>query len=107
MISTHLPSFIQTLVGGLAFYAIYYAYWALTTGADHRRIIREHGCQRPPRLPDWDPSGLGLGNLWKVVQWSKRREILEKGRQRFESLKVLTLETGFWGQKVKIVIHVK
>lgn len=36
---------VQILVTPSLFYALYYVYWQLTTGASHRALIRQHDCK--------------------------------------------------------------
>ena len=104
MIEFPLPSFAPTFGGVAALYLLYYVHWELTVGASRRRMIREHGCQKPVPLPDWDPI-FGLGNIVTILRWSKARQLLANGRKRFEALPTTTFATNSLGSKFLFTIE--
>ena len=96
MAMIRLPPLLPSLASIGVIYFLYYLYWQLTVGASRRRMIREHGCQPPFKLPDWDPF-FGLGNAFTMVRWARERTLLASNYQRLSSLGVRTFRTNSLG----------
>ena len=75
------------------FYVLYYIYWQFTIGASRRRMIREHDAQESYQLPDFDIF-FGLENTLRAKRWSKNRELMRKGWERFQRLGTNTFRTN-------------
>ena len=99
--SLHL---LPALASAIALYFLYWIYWELTVGASRRRMIREHGCEKPVQLPDWDPI-FGLGNTFTIMRWAKERRLLQNGLARFNALGSTSFATNSLGHRFIMTIE--
>ena len=82
MAMTDLLSLSQALVGSIVLYTIYYIYWELTVGKARRRMIIEHACKPPRKLPQIDPI-FGLDLFRTNIKASKNHTLLNTTLERF------------------------
>lgn len=81
------------------FYAIYYIYWQLTTGARRRALIKEKGCQAVLQYPYKEPF-FAVDLFIKTLQAVRSRTLLELTTQRFYDLNARTIKFKLLGRPV-------
>ena len=75
-------SLTQGAIWSVVAYAVYWVYWEFTIGAARRRMIKEHGCKPPKKLPIADPF-LGLDLFRRNIKYLKKHKFLEGNEERF------------------------
>jgi hypothetical protein len=91
---------LQFVAASLGFYALYRLYFELTVGQARRKMIREHGCKRPPVYPHVDPFGVDIA--LKISKYEKARIVLEQAQKRFQTygntymLKIMGLNSVYF-----------
>ena len=104
MATTQLPPLLPSLASLCVIYLLYYLYWQLTVGTSRRRMVREHGCQPPFKLPDWDPF-FGLGNASTIMRWAEERTLLSNNYKRMTGFGVRTFRTNSFGTVFLLTIE--
>ncbi|KAL9607967.1 MAG: hypothetical protein Q9167_007164 [Letrouitia subvulpina] len=77
--SLDIPSFTQSVVVSILFYAIYF-FWQFRAGARRRHLIREHGClplKRNPGLNHWSDYIFGWRNFWENLAANNNHKLLD------------------------------
>lgn len=96
-------SLSQGTLWAVVAYGLYWVYWEFTIGATHRRMIKEHGCKPPKKLPQMDPI-LGLDLLYSSLRALKRHTFMEETKGRFDKMGN-TFQSNMVGRKAILTIE--